>query len=711
MTGTVAAPSTEQTAEQTGGRTSAPAHRVEGREKVTGRAHYAYEYPVDEVAYAWAVCADVPHGRVRHVDVDAAMGLPGVLAVLWHGNAPRMASTGDAMQDQLQSDRVHFRGEVVAVVVATTAEQAREVAGLVRVDYATEPHRSVLTEDDPSLYRPEQLNAGIPTTSEMGDPDAAFERSEVRVDEVYRTPGLHNNAMEPHATTAVWTDDRVTLWDSNQGSTPVRDAVCQVFELPRDRVRVVSTHVGGGFGSKGTPRPQVVLAVLAARHVGRPVRMALTRQQMFALVGYRTPTIQRVRLGADRTGRLQVIDHRAVVQTATHQEFAEQVGVATRVMYAARHRRTDHHVAVLDVPIPSWMRAPGECPGMYALESAMDELAVRLGMDPVELRIRNEPATDPERGTPFSSRNLVACLRRGADLVGWADRDPRPRSRREGEWWIGTGVASSTYPAYASPASASATAHPDGGYTVRVNATDIGTGARTALLVLAAEALGAARDRVRILIGDSDLPEAGVAGGSMGTASWGWAVTKVCAALRAELEDRFPDGPAEDLTVQASTEEDLQDRADVTRQAFGAQFATVRVSDVTGEIRLDRMVGVFAAGRIVNPVTARSQFLGGMTMGVGMALLEEGVMDAAFGDYANHDLATYHVPVNADIRDIHVEWIDEHDEQVNPMGTKGIGEIGIVGAAAAVANAVHHATGIRVRSLPVHLEDVASWAR
>jgi xanthine dehydrogenase YagR molybdenum-binding subunit len=367
------------------------------------------------------------------------------------------------------------------------------------------------------------------------------------------------------------------------------------------------------------------------------------------------------------------------------------------MMYASPNRRTSHRLAPLDVPTPSWMRAPGECPGMYALESAMDELAIACGIDPIELRVRNEPEADPEDGKPWSSRNLVACLREGAARFGWADRDPAPRSHRDGRWLVGTGVAASTYPAYRSPAQATARAEGDGRFTVQIGAADIGTGARTVLTQIAADALGVGVEDVRVEFGDSALPRAGVAGGSMGTASWGSAVVKACRAL-------VEAGGEGEQT--ADTTDDVKAQEKLARHGFGAQFAEVRVDPETGEVRVPRMTGVFAVGRIINPITARSQFIGGMTMGLGMALLEEGIVDAQFGDHVNHDLAQYHVPANADVGEIDIAWIDEDDEHLNPMGSKGIGEIGIVGTAAAIANAVHHATGVRVRDLPVRLDRV-----
>jgi xanthine dehydrogenase YagR molybdenum-binding subunit len=422
---------------------------------------------------------------------------------------------------------------------------------------------------------------------------------------------------------------------------------------------------------------------------------------MFSFVGYRTPTIQRLRLGADADGTLQAISHEASEQTSRLREFAEQTAICSRWMYAAPNRRTGHRLVALDVPTPSWFRAPGECPGMYALESAMDELAQELGMDPVELRIRNDPDVAPETGQRFSSRNLVACLREGAERFGWAGRDPTPGARRDGVWLHGTGVASSTYPAYQQPSAATARAEADGSFLVRIASADIGTGARTVLTQIAADALGAPLERVRVEVGDSAYPKASVAGGSSGTASWGTAVTLACRALLEKLEGG--EAPAE---ASADTAAFLKSREDLARYAFGAQFADVRVNSATGEVRVSRMLGVFAAGRIINPRTARSQFLGGMTMGISMALHEESVMDERHGDYLNHDLAQYHVAVCADIEQIEAHWIDEHDDGLNPMGSKGVGEIGIVGTAAAVANAVFHATGKRVRDLPIRLDRV-----
>ena len=678
-------------------------NRVEGGEKVRGQALYAAEHRVQGAAHAALVPSTVARGEVRSVDGSAALALPGVVAVIWHGNAPRLQKAPDELA-VLQSSRVAYRGQIVAIVVAEGLEAAREAARHVAVDYAEEPHDSLLRPDHPRLYTPEVVNPGFPAVSEKGDAEAALAAAPVSVDLTYRTAAYHNNPLEPHATTAVWDGDGLILYESTQASAPTAQTVADAFGLEPGQVRVISPHVGGGFGSKGTPRPQAIVAAMAARVARRPVKAVVTRQQMFTLTGYRTPTIQRVRLGAERDGRLTAIAHEADEQTSTLKEFAEQTTVVTRTMYAAADRLTTHRVAPLDVPTPSWMRAPGECPGMFALESAMDELAIELGMDPIELRVRNEPEADPESGLPFSSRHLVECLRAGAEMFGWEGRDPSPGPRREGRWYVGTGVAASTYPAYRRPSQASARSEADGTFTIRTSAADIGTGARTALTQIAADALEVPVERVRVELGDSAFPPGPVAGGSMGTASWGTAVVRACRELRARLAEHGSEPPAEGLEATADTSEEIESQEPFARHAYGAQFVEARVDADTGEVRVPRVLGVFAAGRIVNAKTARSQLIGGMTMGVSMALHEESVMDPRFGEYVNHDFAGYHIASCADIAEIEATWVEEDDEHLNPMGSKGIGEIGIVGTAAAVANAVHHATGIRVRDLPIRLD-------
>jgi xanthine dehydrogenase YagR molybdenum-binding subunit len=675
--------------------------RVDGRLKVTGQAVYAAEHQIPGVTHAVLLQAEIAAGTVIAVDATAALRLSGVLAVISHQNAPRLAPVDDAELAVFQSPAVAYRGQLVAVVVADSLEIARHAAGLVGIEYDARPHDVLLRPDHPGIYRPDKVNPAYPTDTEHGDADAALAIADIVVDETYATPAVHNNPMEPHASLAVWSGGDLTVYESTQGAADTRDALAELFELDPGAVRIVSPHVGGGFGSKGKARPQIVVAALAARVVGRPVKLALTRREMFSLTGYRTPTLQRLRLGADSDGQLRAIVHDVLEQTSTISEFAEQTATATRMMYAAVNRRTTHRLLALDVPMPSWMRAPGECPGMYALESALDELAIACRIDPIELRIRNEPAVEPETGKQWSSRNLVACLRDGAARFGWADRDPTPGVRRDGNWLVGTGVASSTYPTYRSGSEASVRADPDGSFTVSVCGADIGTGARTVLTQIAADSLDVAPDRIDVELGDSDLPRGPVAGGSMGTGSWGAAVVRACEALVAKLADLGGVVPDAGIDASADTAAEVAALPKLARHAFGAQFAEVRVNTMTGEVRVPRLFGMFAVGRIINPKTARSQFIGGMTMGLSMALFEQSLLDREFGDYLNHDFAQYHVPTCADVLDIDAAWVNERDDRLNPMGTKGIGEISIVGTAAAVANAVHHATGVRIRRLPI----------
>ncbi|MFD6435980.1 xanthine dehydrogenase family protein molybdopterin-binding subunit [Streptomyces venezuelae] len=696
---------------QTADALGAGLERREGTDKVLGRARYAAEHTPKNCAYAWPVPATVARGEVRAVDDQAALALPGVVTVLHHGNAPRLAEPDDATLAVLQDARVPHRGWYVALVVADTLEAAREGAAAVRVTYDEEPHDVTLRAGHPDAYVPEDSD-GTSGEHVRGDAEAAFAAAPVRVDTGYRVPPLHNHPMEPHAATADWQEGHLSVYDSSQGATTVREVLAALFGLREEQVRVVSEHVGGGFGSKGTPRPHVVLAAMAARATGRPVKLVLPRRQLPAVVGHRAPTLHRVRLGAGTDGTLTSVIHEVTAHTSRIKEFMETGAAATRIMYPSPHGRTTHRAVPLDVPSPSWMRAPGEAPGMYALESAMDELAQALGIDPVELRLRNDTGHEPDSGKPFSSRHLAECLTEGARRFGWAGRDPRPRTRREGAWLVGSGVAAATYPVVVAPSRAGVRACPDGTFVVRINATDIGTGARTVLAQVAADALGVAAERVRTEIGSTDLPAAPLAGGSSGTASWGWAVHEACTALAGRLaEQRGQQLPPEGVSATADTAGQADADSAYSRHAFGAHFAEVAVDTVSGEVRVRRLLGVYAAGRILNSRTARSQFVGAMTMGLGMALMEGSTMDAAFGDFTESDLASYHVPAHADVPDIEAHWIEEDDPHLNPMGSKGIGEIGIVGTAAAIGNAVHHATGVRLRELPLTPDRILNATR
>ncbi|WP_222195099.1 xanthine dehydrogenase family protein molybdopterin-binding subunit [Modestobacter italicus] len=673
--------------------------RRDGEAKVRGTATYAYETPVEHPAYAHPVQATIARGRVTAMDTTAAEALDGVLAVLTPFNAERLAETSDFEYAVLQGQDVGFRGQLIGVVVAETSELARQAADAVEVTYDEQPHDTELSADRPDLYAPEQVNAGHETDTAEGDVAAAMATAEVTLERTYSTAMYHNNPLEPHATTALWEPAGggfLTLWDSTQGVHPDRAAVSEVFGLDQEQVRVVCPYVGGGFGSKGLPHGNVFLTALAARALpGRPVKMALTRQQMFFLAGYRTPTIQRMQLAADHRGRLSAIAIDVVEQTSRVKEFAEQTGVPARMMYASPNRRTTHRLAALDVPIPSWMRAPGECPGMFGPEVAMDELAEELGIDPVELRVRNEPEVDPETGKPWSSRNLVRCLREGAQRFGWSER----RAYRDGDWLVGTGVASSVYPTMRQATSTAALRFEGGRYVAEIGAADLGTGAWTILPQITADALGVDVADVEVRIGDTRYPVASVAGGSSGTNTWGSALVVAAREFRTKYGADPRDGDEASGDVDQAGQDDTH-----SPYAFGAQFVEARVNADTGEIRVPRLLGVFGVGRVINPRTARSQLIGGMTMGLSMALHETSAWDPRIGQVANHDLGEYHITVNADVGAIEAHWIDEHDPYVNAMGSKGIGEIGIVGTAAAVVNAVHSATGVRVRDLPVTLD-------
>ncbi|MGW8378015.1 xanthine dehydrogenase family protein molybdopterin-binding subunit [Streptomyces sp. ODS28] len=678
--------------------------RVEGLEKVTGAARYAGEFSFAELAHGWLVLSTVARGRVSAVEDGPVLEMPGVLAVLHHGNAPRvdtdytgMLGAPDPTAALFQNDRVTCQGWPVALVVAETSEQAREAAESLEVRYEAEPHDTELVAEHPDSYAPEGGEMA------KGDLESALAASEVVLDAEYTTPEEHHTPMEPHAATAFWEGGRLEVLDSNQGSKWVANELASLFSLDPSAVRVRSEHIGGGFGSKGL-RAHQVGAVMAATVLQRPVRVVLTRRQMFSLTGYRSPTIQRVRLGAEPGGRLRALEHRGLNLSSRVFEFVEHTAGTGRVLYEAEAHHTGQRVVRLDMPSPTYMRAPGEAPGSFALESAIDELAEKCGVDPIELRALNEPETGPLSGLPFSTRRLQDCFREGAGRFGWADRDPRPGMRREGRWLIGTGTAAASFPAFAMPSTASATAWADGTFTVQITAADIGTGARTALSLVAADALGVSPDRVHVRIGDSDFGQAMIAGGSAGTRSWSWAV----GIAARELRERLSLGgavPAEGLTVRSDTSEEIGALAQKERHSFGAQFAEAAVDVATGEVRVRRMLGIFAAGQIVNPLTARSQLVGGMIWGLSMALHEEAVRDPASGAQVGADMAGYHVAAHADVPPIEADWIDDPDPD-DPVGIKGIGEVGIVGAAAAVANAVWHATGVRHRSLPIRPDRV-----
>jgi xanthine dehydrogenase YagR molybdenum-binding subunit len=673
--------------------------RLDGPAKVTGAALYAFEFDVENPVYLHPVQATIAHGHVTAMDTAAAQDVDGVAAVLTVFDAPALADTSNGDLAVLQDTAVHYRGQLIGGVIADSAETAREAASLVRVEYDEQPVDVELTADHPKLYTPEQVNPDYAAVTSQGDVEAALREAVVVIDNTYTTPHEHNSPMEPHACITLWDNDELTMWDSTQGVHAARKEIATAFGLDPEKVRVIAKNVGGGFGSKGAPHSHNVLAVMAAQRLpGRHVKLALTRQQMFDMVGYRTPTIQHLRLGALPDGSLTAISHDVVEQTATVKEYAEQTATPTRMMYAAPNRKTSHRLAPLDVPVPFWMRAPGECPGMFALEVAMDELAVACDIDPIELRIRNEPPVDPETGSPWSNRRLIECLQTGAERFGWAGRDPKPGNRCQGEWLIGTGVASAVYPAMVMPGNAARIEHAaPGRFVVQIGAVDIGTGAWTALSQIAADALGVELDAIELQIGDTALPSASVSGGSSGISSWGRAIVAAARAFRHDHGDR----PEVGVHTTAAAADANEEAEKYGMYSFGAHFVEARVSRFTGEVHVSRMLGVFSVGRVINPTTLRSQLIGGMTMGLSMALHEDSVRDPRFGHIVTRDFASYHISSHADVPAVEAIALDDVDEHANPMGSRGAGEIGIVGSAAAVANAVFHATGVRVRDLPI----------
>ncbi|GAB3701327.1 xanthine dehydrogenase family protein molybdopterin-binding subunit [Mariniluteicoccus flavus] len=677
--------------------------RVDAPLKVTGTAPYAYEHDVDDPCYLWAVTSTIARGRITAIDTSAARRVPGVLRVLTHEDAPKLRVKSDAGLWILQNADVHHHGQIVAGVVAETPEAAREAAELVEVSYDASPAKVVFDPHDPAAKTP-KLVLMKPGSETRGDPAAGWAAATHRVDEEYAHPSQFHAQMEPHAVIAVWhapasrldpRETRLTLFDSNQGPLFPRGLLAPLLGLLPHQLEIISPYVGGGFGGKAVPHPHIVLASLAAKSVSpRPVKMAITRQQMFSTVGHRGESSQHVRLGADAEGHLVAVEHVSTQATAKLKPRVDQSVWASRMMYATPNRRTVHRTVELDVPPDTWMRAPGDFTGMWALESAMDELAHACGLDPIELRLRNEPAVDPENDKPWSTRNLVACLETGAERFGWADRQA-PGQRREGEWQVGLGVASACFPNQHMVSLFAKVTFTGGRYVVALQASDIGTGAHTVLPQIAADALGVPVDQVETDIGRTGTPLAWVAGGSAGTYEWGNSVVAACEKFRKKHGTQPAEGAS--ATAQGSPP---RGASKFSRHAFGAHFAEVAVSAVTAEVRVRRLLGVYAAGTIINPRTARSQMLGGMTMAMSAALHEESYRDPRFGHVVNHDLAGYHVAAHADVPEIEVEFLAEHDPMFGAKGSKGIGEMGMVGTPAAIGNAVFNATGVRLREMP-----------
>jgi xanthine dehydrogenase YagR molybdenum-binding subunit len=724
----------------------APLDRVDGPLKVTGQARYAAEFFPANVAYAVMVQSTVPRGRMR-IDARLARRMPGVIAILTYDNAPALPQKGRAafnppagrVLSLLQDDEVHYNGEPIAVVVADSLENATEAAGHVDVMYTEQPAELDFERAKSSAYKPEKLTRDPPDKA-WGDVDAGLAQAQARTDQVYSTSMEHHNPMELHATVAQWDGERLTLYDATQFVSGVKETVAKTLGIPPETIRVIDPYVGGGFGCKGSAWSHVVLAAMAAKAAGCPVKLVLTRPQMFGPVGGRPRTEQRVVLGARHDGRLTAIRHDVISHTSVMEDFAEASTLPTRALYACENGSTTQRLVKLNVGVPTFQRAPGESTGTFAIESAMDELAVELGMDPVALRVRNHADVEASTGKPWTSKQLLACYTQASKRFGWSQRNPKPRSMRAGRQLIGWGMATATYPAHRLPASASARLLRDGSVIVMSGTQDLGTGTYTIMTQIAAATLGVPVGRVRFELGDTALPQAPVSGGSMTAASVGPAVQNACTALRAKILATARSDAASPLHEMDDPNASIQDGWLVTRngkrieslavlasrqqvaleakgeakpgeeekkfasRSFGAVFTEVRVDEFTGVVRVPRIVGVYSVGRLMNLKTARSQLEGGIVWGLGQALFEESVLDERYGRFANGNLAEYHVPVNADVQKIDVDFVEENDTQFNPLGGRGIGEIGITGVSASVANAVFHATGKRIRDLPITLD-------
>jgi xanthine dehydrogenase YagR molybdenum-binding subunit len=690
-----------------------PVSRVDGPLKTTGRATYAYErWDVDQPLYGFIVGATVGKGRITAIDTAHAERAPGVRMVMTHRNAPAQGEADPSVSayarafPTLSGPDVHHYGDPVALVVADSWEQARAAANLVEVTYAAEAGRFDFAARLDQAYAPEAANAGLPTDSAVGDFEAGFAGAEVKVDRTYTTPYQFAQPMEMHSCLAVPKDGGLILYLSAQIMADARTAVASTLRMDPKWIRLVSPFVGGGFGSKLSIHAETVLAAMAARELGRPVKVGMTRQQIFHLVGMRPVSSQRVRLGAGRDGRLVALGHDVTMHSSPLGEYAEQTATCARALYAAPNRLTRHRITELDLPRGEDVRAPGEAPGLLAVESAMDELAVALGMDPVELRIRNEPTVHPEEGVPFSDRRLVECLREGARRFGWERRPSKPGTLRDGRWLVGYGMAAAARMQFQAPSKATVRLRPDGTALVRSDMTDIGTGTYTIVAQVAAETLGIPLDRVIVELADTDFPPGGGAGGSWGASNTCTAVYNACMKLRKALDggDVPPEGIEAEGAIIGMGQDPNYRKFSI--HTYGAQFAEVGVDADTAEIRLRRMLGVFSIGRVLNAKTARSQLIGGMTFGIGSALMEAGEVDTRMGCFVNHDLAGYLVPVHADIPDIDAVLLDGFDDKANVLGAKGAGELGNCGANAAVANAVFNATGARVRDFPITIEKV-----
>ena len=697
--------------------------RYEGPLKVSGTAHYAVEAAPEGTLYAHIVGAAIGAGKVLSIDTKAAEAMPGVVRVMVEH--PDFPSSGGSSREAMGawSDEIDHFGQPVALIVADSLEVARDAALAVTVTYEPRDGRF-----DPA-GQPVVTDHGIGFLPDIvkGDVEAAIEAAEVSFDQSYTTPPHFPAALEPHATIAWWEGEDLVVRASLQILNSARETIANQLGLEPSRVRVLAPYVGGGFGGKTGVGPETILAAVAAREVGRPVKIALPRRQTAALVHHRGDTVQRIRIGCDAAGHIAAFAHDSVTSQKQGKTFLEPVPFGTLPLYAGEHRRFTTGLTVVDLPSSGAVRAPGEAVGTFAVECAMDELAEQLGLDPIELRRRNEPESDPTNGKPFSTRLMLRCYDEGARRFGWDRRNPVPGQNREGEWLIGHGMAAALRGNFTVNSEARVTLTAEGSAVIETDMTDIGTGTYTVLAQVAGEMLGLPVSAILVRLGDSDLPVSAGSGGSFGAGSSGSAVALACEDILAELARRMNAAP-EELTLQdglvsaggrSSPIVDLvrgnpivahgktgpgQVSRRTSQASHGAQFAEVVVNAVTGEIRVRRLIGVFDVGRVLNEKTARNQMVGGMIWGIGYALSEEAVVDTRTGQFVNPDFGEYHVAVHADAPAVECHFIEQIDDQANPVGAKGVGELGISGAGAAVANAVYNATGVRVRDFPITLD-------
>lgn len=731
-----------------------PTSRVDGRLKVTGQAKYAAEYDTAGLLYGYIVSATVAAGRIVALHTQDARRIPGVVEIFTHENRRREAWLDRSWRDDvappghpfrpLHSDRILFDGQPIALVVAETYEAARDAAALVRADYEVEEHATELESKLSESYEPPEKRSGVPPPPDpRGDAGRAFKAAPVKISRDYRISAEHHNPMEMFGTTCVFHDDgQLTIYDKTQGSQNSQAYVASVFGLKPDKVQVINHYVGGAFGSGLRPQPQLFFAVMASLELKRSVRVSLTRSQMF-YIGYRPDTFQTVSLAANRDGALQSVMHDAVAPTSRYEDYQESIVNWSGLMYRCDNTQLSYRIVELDRATPCDMRAPGAASGVTALECAIDELSYELKIDPLELRRINYASKDENENKQFTSKALHACYRQGAEAFGWHRRKPSPRAMREGHELIGWGVSTGVWEASLQKNEARAKLTADGRLEVATAATDLGTGTWTILSQVAADAFGLPLEAVTTHIGDSGLPTSPVAGGSWTAASSGSSIQAACEAVKQTLfkhAKKMTNSPLKDAAFEqigvsagrialkgdpdrslsiaevmhaadlAEIEEsgnaapDAKQMRTYVSYTHSAVFAEVRVDEELGVVRVTRIVCAAAAGRILNPKTARSQILGGVVMGIGMALHEEAMIDHRLGKIMNHNLAEYHVPAHADIHDIEVIFVDEPDDKVNPLGVKGLGEIGGVGTAAAVANAIFHATAKRVREFPITLD-------